>query len=53
MVGAADVDQPNSKPVSDQSPIWGWLPTLVMNVVLPTLSFFALTNAAHLTRIHE
>ena len=51
MVGAADVDQPNSKPVSDQSPIWGWLPTLVINVVLPTLSFFALTNAAHLSDV--
>ncbi|MGH3765122.1 MAG: VC0807 family protein [Pseudonocardiaceae bacterium] len=36
------------KPVSGQSALASWLPTIIMNIVLPTATYFILTQAGHL-----
>jgi hypothetical protein len=46
MSAAASV-QTGGKPASDRSAILSWLPTLVFNIVLPTVTYFILTNSAH------
>jgi len=42
---------PSSKPAAAQSPIRSWLPTIVMNVVLPTATFYALTQAGRMSDV--
>jgi hypothetical protein len=38
----------SGKPAGDRSAILSWLPTIVVNIVLPTATYFALTSWAHL-----
>ncbi len=38
----------STKPLSEQSAAQTWLPTIALNIVLPTATFFFLTHAAHL-----
>lgn len=40
--------QAGTKPVSEQSAAQTWLPTITLNIVLPTATFFVLTQTAHL-----
>lgn len=42
---------PQAKPVSNRSAAQIWLPTLILNIVLPTVTYFALVNAAHLAEV--
>lgn len=37
----------DARPASDQPAILNWLPTIVMNVVLPTVTYFVLNGSAH------
>jgi hypothetical protein len=39
------------KPASDQSTIGGWLATIVVNIVLPTATYFALTQTTHMADV--
>jgi hypothetical protein len=39
--------QTSGKPASDRPAILSWLPTIVFNIVLPTVTYFILTNSAH------
>lgn len=48
---APDAPQAAAKPASGQSPLRGWLLTLVMNVLLPTATFFVLAGAAGMADI--
>lgn len=50
MSGPASV-QAGRKPVSKQSAAQTWLPTIALNIVLPTVTFFVLTQTAHLGEV--
>jgi len=50
-VSDPELTQTKPKPVSDQSAIQAWLPTIIMNIVLPTATYFALTQAAHMSDV--
>jgi intracellular septation protein A len=39
------------KPARDQSAIGGWLATIVVNIVLPTATYFALTQTTHMADV--
>jgi hypothetical protein len=39
--------QMSGKPASDRPAILSWLPTVVFNIVLPTVTYFVLTSSAH------
>ncbi len=38
----------DAKPASDRPAVLSWLPTIVMNVVLPTVTYFVLNGSAHI-----
>jgi len=42
---------PQAKPVSNRSAAQTWLPTLILNIVLPTVTYFALVNVANLAEV--
>jgi hypothetical protein len=39
--------QMSGKPASDRPAILSWLPTVVFNIILPTVTYFVLTSSAH------
>lgn len=41
----------SGKPASDKPAIRSWLPTIVFNIVLPTATYFVLTNSAHVKAV--
>jgi len=48
----APVSRPGeAKPASDRPASLNWLPTIVMNVVLPTVTYFVLNGSAHVKSV--
>ncbi len=46
-----DVRQNNARPASERSPLQVWLPTIVLNIVLPTATYFVLVQAARMNEV--
>jgi hypothetical protein len=43
--------QMSGKPASERPVVLSWLPTIVFNIILPTVTYFALTNSAHVAAV--